>query len=29
MGVEEKLRALGLTLPEPTRAPPGAKLPFA
>jgi enamine deaminase RidA (YjgF/YER057c/UK114 family) len=29
MGVEEKLRALGLTLPEPTKAPPGAKLPFA
>ncbi|HSD54677.1 MAG TPA: RidA family protein [Burkholderiales bacterium] len=29
MSVETKLRALGLTLPEPTRAPPGAKLPFA
>jgi len=28
MGVEEKLRALGLALPEPTRAPPGVKLPF-
>ena len=26
--VEERLRALGLALPEPTRAPPGAKLPF-
>ena len=28
MGVEERLRALGLALPEPTRTPPGAKLPF-
>ena len=28
MRVEERLRALGLALPEPTRAPPGAKLPF-
>jgi len=28
MRVEERLRALGLELPEPTRAPPGAKLPF-
>jgi hypothetical protein len=28
MGVEEKLRALGLALPEPTRAPPDVKLPF-
>jgi enamine deaminase RidA (YjgF/YER057c/UK114 family) len=29
VGVEERLRALGLALPAPTRAPPGAKLPFA
>jgi enamine deaminase RidA (YjgF/YER057c/UK114 family) len=29
MSVEAKLRALGLALPEPTRTPPGAKLPFA
>jgi enamine deaminase RidA (YjgF/YER057c/UK114 family) len=29
MGVEERLHALGLALPAPTRAPPGAKLPFA
>ncbi|MFO1363765.1 MAG: RidA family protein [Burkholderiales bacterium] len=29
MSVEERLRALGLALPAPTRAPPGAKLPFA
>jgi enamine deaminase RidA (YjgF/YER057c/UK114 family) len=29
MGVEDRLRALGLALPEPTRAPPGVKLPFA
>lgn len=29
MGVEERLRALGLALPAPTRTPPGAKLPFA
>ena len=28
MRVEERLRAMGLALPEPTRAPPGAKLPF-
>jgi enamine deaminase RidA (YjgF/YER057c/UK114 family) len=28
MSVEERLRALGLALPEPTRAPPGAQLPF-
>jgi enamine deaminase RidA (YjgF/YER057c/UK114 family) len=27
-GVEERLRALGLALPEPTQAPRGAKLPF-
>jgi enamine deaminase RidA (YjgF/YER057c/UK114 family) len=29
VGVEERLRALGLALPAPTRTPPGAKLPFA
>jgi enamine deaminase RidA (YjgF/YER057c/UK114 family) len=29
MTVEDRLRALGLVLPEPTRTPPGAKLPFA
>jgi enamine deaminase RidA (YjgF/YER057c/UK114 family) len=29
MTVEDRLRALGLALPAPTRAPPGAKLPFA
>lgn len=28
MTVDERLRALGLALPEPTRTPPGAKLPF-
>jgi enamine deaminase RidA (YjgF/YER057c/UK114 family) len=28
MTVEDRLRALGLALPEPTKAPPGAKLPF-
>jgi enamine deaminase RidA (YjgF/YER057c/UK114 family) len=28
MTVEERLRALGLALPEPTRAPPGVQLPF-
>ena len=28
MRVEARLRELGLTLPEPTRAPPGARLPF-
>jgi enamine deaminase RidA (YjgF/YER057c/UK114 family) len=29
MTVEDRMRALGLALPEPTKAPPGAKLPFA
>jgi enamine deaminase RidA (YjgF/YER057c/UK114 family) len=28
MTVEDRLRALGLELPAPTKAPPGAKLPF-
>jgi enamine deaminase RidA (YjgF/YER057c/UK114 family) len=29
MTVEDRLRALGLALPAPTRAPPGTRLPFA
>lgn len=29
MTVEQRLAALGLALPQPTQAPPGAKLPFA
>jgi hypothetical protein len=29
MRVAERLRALGLALPQPMQAPPGAKLPFA
>ena len=28
MTVEDRIRALGLALPQPTRAPPGVKLPF-
>jgi len=29
MQIEERIRALGLVLPEPVRTPPGARLPFA
>jgi hypothetical protein len=29
MHIEAKLKALGLTLPEPLKAPPGMRLPFA
>ena len=29
MQIEERIRELGLVLPEPVRAPPGARLPFA
>jgi enamine deaminase RidA (YjgF/YER057c/UK114 family) len=29
VSVEDRLRRLGLTLPEPTRTPPGVRLPFA